>query len=883
MTTTALLALTLIFPIDTSAKAQFDTGPKAVKHPIELDSDRVPKTVTHGNVLIKHGTVMTITGGTLPDTDVLISGGKIAQIGKNLSANGERIEIDAIGEFVTPGIVDAHSHKGANSINEGSDSVTAEVQMRDVLNPESMGVWYALANGITSGLLLHGSANAIGGQSIVVKHRYKKTPTEMVFAGAPQMVKFALGENVTQKNGGGGGNGPSRYPSSRTGVESVYRRAFADAKAYMAEWDAYNKSVNQIGEQETLRTLGAPPRKDVRLEALADILRGKIWVNCHSYLQSEILMMIRLSQEFGFHLGTMQHALEAYKIAPEIREAKVPVSVFSDAWNYKLEVIDSIPMGASLLIRAGVLASVNTDTLSGEIALNVDAGKLMRYGVDENAALASVTINPAKQLGIDKYVGSIEVGKDGDIAIWKGHPLSVFSRCEKTLIDGEVVFERRDAFGIDKSSTVADSVHPNPLRADLLKDLPAGKTYAIVGGTVHPISGPAIKNGTVVIEGNTITAVGDSHTHIPGGAIRVPAQGLDVYPGLIDCGSDLGLEEVGSVRQATDTNEIGAFNPDLHALIAVNPESIKIPIARTAGITTAVVVPGGGQFSGQTAAINLSGYTREEMSLESSFLTINWPEGAGRFAAFLPADTLGQINDAANPQIEQIKDQFKAAKRASDAGDLTDPKLAALAPYALGKKPILFKVDGQKGIKDVLAFAKEMKLQAVIGGGGEAWKVASDIAAAKVPVILNPPQVSAPNDFQPSAGYDPYDTPLVQASLLVKAGVKVAFSSGGSGEIHDLPNRIGRLCAFGLSENDAWKALTMNAAEILGLGSKVGTLEAGKLANVIITSGDPLELTGQVLREFIGGKPQRLTSHFTELYRKYEHRILTDPRTAGSK
>jgi imidazolonepropionase-like amidohydrolase len=847
------------------ASVQAPTGQPA-NVPFEREADRKPKTVTHGSVLIRHGKVLTVTQGTLEDTDVLILNGKIAKIGKGLSATGGVTTIDATGKIVAPGIVDAHSHRGATSINEGTDSVTAEVQMRDVLDPQSEGVWFDLANGITSALLLHGSANAIGGQSIVVKHRYKATPSQMVFEGAPRMVKFALGENVTQKNG----SNATRYPESRMGVESVYRRAFADAQQYMARWDAYNASVAKVGSAETLRTMGPAPRKDVRLEALADILRRKIWVNCHSYRQDEMLMMVRLSQEFGFKLGAMQHALEAYKIAPEIAKAGVPVSMFSDAWNYKLEVIDSIPMGAALCVRAGILTSVNTDTSGGTATLNLDAGKLMRYGVSEDDALETITINSAKQLGVDSHVGSLEVGKDGDVGIWSGHPLSVYSKCMQTFIDGECVFERRDAIGVDKASTSKDTVSPDPLRADLLKDLPAADSYAIVGAMVHPVSGPEIPKGVVVIEGSSITAVGDMHTPIPKGAVRVNAQGLHVYPGLIDAGSDLGLTEVGSVRQATDETELGAINPDLHALIAVNPETMKIPIARAAGITTATVWPNGGVLPGQTAVIDLGGYTREEMSLNSSFLVVNWPEPPNRrFAAFLGAAGA----DNSSPQVEALKERFLAAKRAAEARDLSDPKMAALAPYARGEKPVLFKVEGLRGIRAVLAFAKELKLKAVIGGGADAWKIASEVAAAKVPVIYSPPSVSGPGEATPHNGYDPYDTPFAAVSALVKAGVKVAFSTGDSGLIQDLPNRVGHLCAFGLAPEAALRALTLDAAEILGVKARVGSLEAGKLANLIVTNGDPMELTGQVLREFVAGKPQKLQSHFTTLYRKYETRI----------
>lgn len=841
------------------------------KLPIETAADRKPKTVTHGNCLIKHGRVYTISGKPTEDTDVLIRNGKIAQVGHGLTAPEGFVTLDATGKLVLPGIIDAHSHRGETESNEFTDSAVPEVQIRDALDPESLGLWQDLANGITSALLLHGSSDAIGGQSIVVKHKYNGTPEEMVFDGAPRMVKFALGENVTNKNDGN----PTRFPISRMGVEAVYRRAFADAQAYMRLWDEYRSNVSKVGATEAAKRFGPPPRRDLRLEALADILKGNIWVHCHSYRQDEMLMMARLSQEFGFKLGALTHALEGYKIAPELAAAHIPVSMFSEAWAYKLEVYDSIPMGSALCMRAGVLTSVNTDTFNGIAPLEIDAGKMLRYGVSEEDALRAITINPAKQLGIDKRVGSLDIGKDGDVSIWSGNPLSVFAKCQTTLIDGEVVFERRDAFGVDAHSTIKSEVRPNPLDSDKLAPLPSAEVYAIVGGTVHPVSGGDIANGVVVLEGRKIKAVGGSTTPIPSNAVRVNATGLHVYPGFVDGGSDLGLNEMGEVRQSTDNSENGPFQPDLRAIVAVNPETAKIPIARCAGVTTAHITGGGGLVSGWTAVADLGGYNREQMSLnDKSAMLVNWPEGPNpAFISFIPADQVQKQKDSAKDQIAAIRDLFNAGKRAADAGDLTDPRMAAVAACVRNEKPVLFAVNSASGIKAVLAFAKDLGLKAIISGGADAWKVADQLAAAKVPVLYNAPTISCPGSTAAYSDNDPYDAPWATGYLLKKAGVKFAISTGDASNIQDLPNRAGWMCAYGLSPKDAIRAITLDAAEILGVGDKVGSLDSGKLANVIVTDGDPLELTTQVKRVFIEGKPIPLVSKFTQLYRKYEARL----------
>src|SRR5262249_1206684 len=256
---------------------------------------------------------------------------------------------------------------------------------------------------------------------------------------------------------------------------------------------------------------GVEPRRDLRLEALAEVLRRKIWVHCHSYRADEMLMMLKLSKEYGFKLATLQHALEAYKIAPEIAAAGVGVSTFSDSWAYKVEAYDSIPYSSALCTRAGVVVSVNTDTMGGVSALNLEAAKTMKYGgLSENEALRLITINPAIQLGIDRRTGSLESGKDADISIWDGHPFSVYSRCAMTLIEGEVYFQRRDAFNVDKLATI-HSDYPT-CSADHLSQTvpPAAHDYAIVGATVHPLNGPDISNGSVLIEDGKIKEVGQT-------------------------------------------------------------------------------------------------------------------------------------------------------------------------------------------------------------------------------------------------------------------------------------------------------------------------------------------------------------------------------------
>jgi imidazolonepropionase-like amidohydrolase len=398
---------------------------------------------TSGATLIRNATVLTVTKGTLPNTDLLVQNGKIAQIGRNIAApSGARV-VDASGKYVMPGIIDPHSHMMADAINEGSLSVTSMVRIRDVLNPTAVNVYRALAGGVTTINILHGSANTIGGQNATVKLKYGRTTDQMLFAGAPPGIKFALGENVTRKNSGAflPAGTPRRYPATRMGQEEVLRDAFTRAQDYKRKWDDYRARTARA-DRNAIPPI--PPRRDLELEPLVEVLEGKRLVHAHGYRADELLMLINLADEFGFKIKTLQHVLEGYKIASEIAKHGAGASSFADSWSYKIEAYDAIPYNNAIMMRHGVLQTINSDSDERVRRLNIDAAKLMRYGgLTEDEALRTITYNGAVQLGVENRVGSIEVGKDADIAIWNSHPLSVFSNVETTFIDGEVFFDRQ--------------------------------------------------------------------------------------------------------------------------------------------------------------------------------------------------------------------------------------------------------------------------------------------------------------------------------------------------------------------------------------------------------------------------------------------------------
>jgi imidazolonepropionase-like amidohydrolase len=393
---------------------------------------------TPNAVLIQNATILTVTQGTIEHGSILIRDGKIAAVGADVQVPAGITVIDATGQFIIPGIIDCHSHIAVDgSVNEGAPAVSSMANIADVLNPADVNIYRDLAGGVTTANILHGSANPIGGQTVVIKLRWGKQANQLPFEGALPGIKFALGENPKHSNFGPPAGTPARYPATRMGVEEVIRQAFTEAREYKKHWDDYNQR-KAAGEHNQI-----PPRRDLRLEPLVEVLEGKRYVHAHCYRADEILMLLRVAKEFGFKVRTFQHVLEGYKVADEISTAGVGGSTFSDWWAYKMEAYDAIPYNAALMRERGVPVSINSDSAEEARHLNQEAAKTIKYGdLSPSDALKLVTINPAIQLGIDNRVGSIEVGKDADLVIYNHDPLSVYAVVQKTLIDGQVYFDR---------------------------------------------------------------------------------------------------------------------------------------------------------------------------------------------------------------------------------------------------------------------------------------------------------------------------------------------------------------------------------------------------------------------------------------------------------
>jgi imidazolonepropionase-like amidohydrolase len=406
---------------DTAKKSKIEMG--KIVYPFNgYGSETKPQAET---ILVRNATVWTNEAtGVVQNADVLIQNGKIAQFGKNLSTVGAKV-IDGTGKHLTNGIFDEHSHIALYSINEGSQSVTAEVRMEDVINSEDINIYRQLAGGVTSSQLLHGSANCIGGQSAVIKLKWGEAPDALRIPNMDGFIKFALGENVKQANWGD--RARVRFPQTRMGVEQIMMDAFVRAKEY-------EKAMKNVG--------GLPVRRDLELDALVEILNKKRFITCHSYVQSEINMLMKVADSLGFKVNTFTHILEGYKVADKMKAHGVNASTFSDWWAYKMEVKEAIPFNAALMTKVGVNTSINSDDAEMARRLNQEAAKTVMYGgMTEEEAWKMVTLNPAKMMHLDNRLGSIKTGKDADVVLWNNNPLSVYAKPEKVIIDGAVYFD----------------------------------------------------------------------------------------------------------------------------------------------------------------------------------------------------------------------------------------------------------------------------------------------------------------------------------------------------------------------------------------------------------------------------------------------------------
>jgi imidazolonepropionase-like amidohydrolase len=844
----------------TAAQKKEDKPASGTPEPAtELEADRKPKQRTGGNVLVRGAHVVTVTNGILPRTDILVRNGKIDKIAVNLPVPPDAALVEADGLYVMPGIIDTHCHFAiSGGINEATLSVVPEVRIRDVVSSDDVQIYRALAGGVTTARLLHGSANVIGGQDAVIKLKYGEPASKLIVHEAPRGVKFALGENVKRTDG--------RFPNTRLGVEAVLVRAFTEAQAYRKGWEVYQEA-KKAGKRAD------EPRRDLRLEALADVLKGDVKVHCHCYRADEILMLLRIADRFGFKVQSLQHVLEGYKIASEIAAHGASSSTFSDWWAYKIEAFDAIPFNAALLHEAGALVCLKSDSNELMRHLYQEAAKCMKYGgMSETEALQTITLNGARQLGLEKRIGSIEEGKDGDLVIFNGHPLNSYSRVEMTLVEGEIYFQRSP-----RLLPFVPAMAPPTLPVNGLKPIArnsAGK-YAIVGALVHGPSGEPRTDRIVFIDKGRISSIHEGKTAIPAGVTIVNAKGLHLYPGMIDAATVIGLTELGSARETHDYAEGGDFQPDLRASTAINPDSELIPVTRANGVLSVVTHPTGSLVAGQSALINLAGWVPREMVVSDPLaLHVEFPASAPLISGDPTVPMVGRAiaRRQRDEKLRRLKELFELARaydkaRQSAADRPANPRLEALIPYARGEKSVVIQANRKQDIEAALKLADELKLKVILSGAIDAWKLAADLKKRDVPVIVGPLMT------MPADSYDPFDAPYACAARLHEAGVRFCIRSAGSSNTRNLPYEAAMAISYGLPPDIGLKAVTQYPAQILGVGKELGSIEPGKRANLILSDGDPLQASTQVRALFIDGRPLEPSSKQTRLYERYRERL----------
>ncbi len=853
--------------------------------------------------MIRNATILTGAGPAIERGSILIENGKISAVGQTVTAPDGAVVIDADGKWITPGIIDTHSHLGVypapgiESTQDGNEMTspnTAEVWAEHSLWPHDPQFELALAGGVTSMQLLPGSANLFGGRSITIKNVPSRTAEGMKFPGAPHGLKMACGENPKRVYGS-----RNSQPATAMGNMAGYRKAWIAAGEYRNKMQAWRDGGSDPAKR---------PERNLQMETLAGVLDGEILVHNHCYRGDEMAAMINLSKEFGYKIASFHHAVEAYKVRDLLAKDSICASMWADWWGFKLEAYDGIKENIALVDEAKGCAIVHSDDPNGTQRLNQEAAKAMHAGwqagmkIERADAIKWLTINPARALGIDKLTGSLEAGKNADVVLWSGDPFSAYAKAEQVFVDGALLFDRADPArqhtrdfmtgqpgpgrrglpprGPDPISTPstrpaasAQANMPNPGAKNpnmLGKSKPpsglgSGLIIAIINGTVRTAAGPAIERGTVIIRGGRITAVG-ANLPAPDGATIIDAAGKIVTPGFIESNTNLGIVEIplsaeGTADQSSTDPGLGAaFN----VVDAFNPFSTAIPVTRVDGITRALVVPGGTGhlLLGRAAVFDLLGEHVPASVTKSpaAMMAILGEAGAGvtggsRASAMLRLREL--LQDAADFNLNRLA--WNTGQRRDYARGRLD--LEALRPVILGELPLAVSANRASDLLAALRLAAEFKLKLILVGAAEGWRVADEIAKAKVPVIVKP-LTNIPS-------FDALGATLENAARLHRAGVQVALSSFETHRAQTLRQEAGNAVSYGLDAEAALRAVTLTPAQIWGVASTTGSLEVGKDADVVIWSGDPFELTTSAERVFIKGHEVPKETRQSELLKKY--------------
>jgi imidazolonepropionase-like amidohydrolase len=833
--------------------------------------------------VIRNATILTGAGPAIERGAVLLLNGKVSAVGQTVDAPADAIVIDATGKWVTPGVIDTHSHLGVyaapgiESLQDGNEMTnpnTAEVSSEHAIWPQDPQFELALAGGVTTMHILPGSGNLFGGRSVTVKNVRARTADAMKFPGAPYGLKIACGENPMRVYGG-----RNTAPSTRMGNVAGYRKAWQAAVEYNDRWRAWRAAGADAAKR---------PDRNLQLETLAGVLNGEIRIQNHCYRADEMATMIDISKEFGFKIASFHHAVEAYKIRDLLVANDICASMWADWWGFKLEAYDGITQNIALVHEAGGCAIVHSDSADGIQRLNQEAAKAIRAGAEAGITISRadavkwLTINPAKALGIEKVTGSLEPGKNADVVIWSGDPFSAYAHAERVFIDGAQVFDRADTSRMPRSDFQLGLLPPAPAQGPAARDpgprdqgtqgpprlaapVTGGNVVAITNARILSVSGPAIERGTIVIRGGRIAAVGANVT-APSGARVIDAGGRTVTPGWIDSAIQTGIVEIPlSAAGTADENTTDArVSAAFDVVDSFNGNSVVIPVTRVEGITRALITPGGtgNVFLGQGAVMDFSGAQVPASVTRAPAVMVALLGEAGASVAGGSRSTamlrLREILDDARDYAVN-KTAYNAARRRDYARGRLD--LEALQPVLKGEVPLAIQANRASDLLAAIRLADQFKVRLVLIGAAEGWMVAEQLAKAKVPVVVKP-LTNIPS-------FDSLGATLENAARLSKAGVTVALASFDTQNSRNLRQEAGNAIANGMDRDAALQAVTLTPARLWGVADRVGSLEVGKDADVVIWSGDPFELTTGTEHVFIKGVEVPRDTRQRALLQKY--------------
>jgi imidazolonepropionase-like amidohydrolase len=852
--------------------------------------------------LIRNATILTAAGPIIERGSILLQNGKIAALGQDVAAPEGGAIVDATGKWVTPGLIDTHSHLGVYAApgidslqdgNEMTNPVTAEVWADHSIWPQDPQFELALAGGITAMQILPGSGNLIGGRGVTIKNVPARTAEGMKFPGAPPGLKMACGENPRRVYGQ-----RNQAPSTRMGNIALFRRTWQAAVDYRDKW----KKWREEGADPEKR-----PDRSLQMETLAAALDGQILVHNHCYRADEMATMIQLSKEFGFKIASFHHAVEAYKVRDLLAANGVCASMWADWWGFKLEAFDGIRENIALVEEAKGCAIVHSDDPGLIQHLNQEAAKAMRAGaaagitIGKADAIRWLTINPARALGIDKVTGSLEKGKNADVVIWSGDPFSFAARAERVFVDGAAVYDRANrtrppasdfVTGLTLAPVKVTATTPRPVTPrttrtdsiarplDTLKTtpavskvetaprparIPADTIVAITNARIHTASGPIISRGTIVIGGGKILNVG-ANVQAPAGAKVIDAAGKVVTPGWIESSTNIGIVEIPLSAEGTaDQNTTDkALSAAFNVLDSFNPASVVIPVTRVDGITRAMVAPAstGNVIEGQGAVFDLGGgQVPESVTKAPAAMFAALGETGAGLAGGSRASAVLRLREALQDAIDfnQHHAEWNMARRREYARGRLD--LEALRPVIRGEIPLAIQANRVSDILSAIRLAEEFDVKLVVLGAAEGWMVADELARKKIPVVIKP-LTNIPS-------FDALGASLENAARLQQAGVTVALSTFETHNARNLRQEAGNAVAYGLDPAAALQAVTLNAARIWDIADRTGSIETGKDADVVIWSGDPFEVSTSAEHVFIRGTEIPMQTRQKALLEKY--------------